>query len=956
MKIDYPVLPSYGDNPTEEEKERTIASYYGHQNRHGFYPVGSSNTWHGGIHIEDFGTNVSAIADGRIIAYRIPEKYLHEKDNKDIKYSNGFILIQHHYKTPKGVALRFYSLYMHLQPKAEMIKNKGKSIPDLYAKYTTKVKTATKEIGLKVREYCEDHKTKDDAKEKVFVPKGSLIKKENITPPKGHWMENNTSYVFCSYQGEILIALKSWTTDHGENHYQISHTKAKDKNTFNANAPKGTMVFDTINGTYIGMECAETALEVEKTKDKNWYKIKGRTQYVMVADCEPLTKQIKDDVVFNEVQNVDVPITAGQIIGVPSRYESNASKGYTTVHIEVFTDDSGIHEFINNTQDNDRTSYEVAKEQLLQVGKPCNFLKADTKVKIYQIKDDYTQIGFEDVSCKIEDKTTHLHWTKKVAVYVNGKKTTKPTYTIVGEHFEEVNTALENLLPSTDTKVYLKFQGTGNKRTIGYGTAQSGKKYWVKTSEVTGEVGNWVALSQDISVVYEQQPTADTADSKAKKTAKIRKKATTKDSANTEWWLIKTKDNEQGWVKKSDLTKKNPYHWADYGWEILEDTGNQYFYMFGEYVEKSEPHDFIKKIWELADSDGDKELSNYELQQAVSTKDTIDILSKLICKHQSEWNTWANISDFEQELIEVHKKGINEAKGTDDKGNDLKQKLEQQRDAKIEMFKDKIKHLCFWQDIKNGEIVPMQQRREAYIDSKYNPTHRIFPKGTSAKEILLGKEFDELEKERDKRQFPTDSNVYHLHAISFIEQMKMIVGDGGKMKSVLEEMKLLVNKHIPYSQQGERSSLSDEGLAALDCSETVGIYLHKLGCMPKYKAIHTGIMTTEADFRKAIGSNKIQFVEGSDKADFIPESGDIFVWRSGGGHTGIVYKYDEKKDAVWIMEAIGKSGARKPMEAYNRENGGYNKTWCTRTSVYKRDSSALTKHDGWKGYFRPINY
>ncbi|WP_062054586.1 GW dipeptide domain-containing protein [Aquimarina longa] len=894
MKIDYPVLPSYGDNPTEEEKERTIASYYGHQNRHGFYPVGSSNTWHGGIHIEDFGTNVSAIADGRIIAYRIPEEYLHEKDNKDIKYSNGFILMQHQYTTPKGVALRFYSLYMHLQPKAEMLKNKGKSIPDLYAKYTTKVKTATKEIGLKVREYCKDHKTKDDAKEKVFVPKGSLIKKENITPPKGHWMENNTSYVFCSYQGEILIALKSWTTDHGKDYYQISHTKAKDKNTFNANAPKGTMVFDDINGTYIGMECAGTAIEIEKTKEKEWYKIKDKTQYVMVTDCEPLTKQIKDDVVFNDVQNVDMFIEAGQVIGVPSHYEANTSKGYTTAHIEVFTDDSGIHEFINNTQDNDRTSYEVAKEQLLQVGKPCNFLKADTKVKIYQTKDDYTQIGFESIKNIQLPVEGNIYTPNKNGS--NGEK----GYAIAPKgyyiyDFETVNEYFSNALQegvSNITRMANGGSGTDPNRKVEYIHPKAGKKYWIKTSEVTGEAGNWVTLSQDISVVYEQQPTADTADSKAKKTAKIRKKATTKDSANTEWWLIKTKDNEQGWVKKSDLTKKNPYHWADYGWEILEDTGNQYFYMFGEYVEKSEPHDFIKKIWELADSDGDKELSNYELQQAVSTKDTIDILSKLICKHQSEWNTWANISDFEQELIDVHKKGINEAKGTDDEGNDLKQKLEQQRDAKIEMFKDKIKHLCFWQDIKNGEIVPMQERKQAYIDSKYNPARRIFPKGTSATEILLGKEFDELEKERDKRQFPTDSNVYHLHAIGFIEQMKMIVKKYGIRSgySIGEAVKKLQEnvKPKPIGQCGRYVRYALEA----------GYGLERDGLLGKTPG-------AAKDYDTYLTKKKFYLLENiSDLEDYKPIKGDIAVFVAFQGakkfhQYGHIQMYDGEK---WISD------------------------------------------------------
>ncbi|WP_108866558.1 hypothetical protein [Aquimarina aquimarini] len=528
MKIDYPVLPSYGDNPTEEEKERTIASHYGHQNRAGFFPVGMHNTWHGGIHIEDFGTNVSAISDGRIIAYRIPEKYLHEKDNKDIKYSNGFILIQHHYKTPKGVSLRFYSLYMHLQPKAEMIKNKGKSIPDLYAKYTTKVKTNTIAKGTNARRYTPKVKDKylsdGRTEEYKFIPRGGVLTEEKDVP-EDHWTKTAKGYKgvykVCTYEGTKYCVNKNYLQHKGDTNWIVKHT-ANEKDKF-ADSPKGTMLYNTINGTYIGMECAKTALEVEKTKDKNWYKIKGRTQYVMVVNCEPLTKQIKDDVVFNEVQNVDIPITAGQIIGVPSRYESNASKGYTTVHIEVFTDDSGIHEFINNIQDNDRTSYEVAKEQLLQVGKPCNFLKADTKVKIYQIKDDYTQIGFEDVFCEAVNGTDIGH-EGSIKVYVKGRKTTKTTYSIKDGKFEEINAKMNNILPNKDVLLYWVGKPSSTVRKVGYGTAQSGKKYWVKTSEVIGEVGNWVTLSQDISVVYEQQPTADTADSKAKKPQRLEKK------------------------------------------------------------------------------------------------------------------------------------------------------------------------------------------------------------------------------------------------------------------------------------------------------------------------------------------------------------------------------------------------------------------------------------------------
>ncbi len=211
-----------------------------------------------------------------------------------------------------------------------------------------------------------------------------------------------------------------------------------------------------------------------------------------------------------------------------------------------------------------------------------------------------------------------------------------------------------------------------------------------------------------------------------------------------------------------------------------------------------------------------------------------------------------------------------------------------------------------------------------------------------------------MEAKRIPRAFPSSDHVYHFHPIAFVEQMKMIVGNT-KLNEVLEEMKLLVDKHIPYSQQGERSSLSEEGLKELDCSETVGIYLHKLGCMPKYKAIHTGLMTTEEKFRKAIGSNKIKFVEGSKEADFVPLPGDVFVWRnSKGGHTGIVYKYDKEKDFVTILEAIGSGGSAD--QSTNINNGGYTGKECSRTSVYQRKGKALNQHSGWFGCYRPINY
>ncbi|RFZ89975.1 DUF4280 domain-containing protein [Mucilaginibacter conchicola] len=179
--------------------------------------------------------------------------------------------------------------------------------------------------------------------------------------------------------------------------------------------------------------------------------------------------------------------------------------------------------------------------------------------------------------------------------------------------------------------------------------------------------------------------------------------------------------------------------------------------------------------------------------------------------------------------------------------------------------------------------------------------------------------------------------------------------DDKNTDGVLEQMKTFVDKHVPYSQAGIRNENSEAGLAKVDCSETVALYLYKLGTMPKFQSISTGVMTTEKDFRKAIGSDNIDFVAGSKDKDFKPQRGDIFVWRSdGAGHTGIVYEYDAGKDVVTILEAIGSSGAVS--ESDQVKNGGYSGKGVSRTAKYTRTKGALYGHDGWCGYFRPKNY
>ncbi len=50
----------------------------------------------------------------------------------------------------------------------------------------------------------------------------------------------------------------------------------------------------------------------------------------------------------------------------------------------------------------------------------------------------------------------------------------------------------------------------------------------------------------------------------------------------------------------------------------------------------------------------------------------------------------------------------------------------------MEVLKDKIKNVCFWDKIHSGDLVPASKRRQTYVDTnrKYTPAARSWsPKG-----------------------------------------------------------------------------------------------------------------------------------------------------------------------------------------------------------------------------------
>ena len=216
--------------------------------------------------------------------------------------------------------------------------------------------------------------------------------------------------------------------------------------------------------------------------------------------------------------------------------------------------------------------------------------------------------------------------------------------------------------------------------------------------------------------------------------------------------------------------------WKDFGWETIPDAGDQYFYMFGKYTDQKEPHPFAKRIIEMVDTNGDGEVSNYELQQAVRAKEKLEITSKLIAKHSSEWGMGDASAAFKEELIKVHEKGIRKATDPENK-----QELIKKRDAKIEQTRFRVQQLNFWSKINNGDVLTKAQRKDAYFKSKDAvPLNGETPIGAGAAKKAeidqqLTKAFNTLEAKRIPRQFPSTSKVWHFHPIAFIDNVKLII-------------------------------------------------------------------------------------------------------------------------------------------------------------------------------------
>ncbi|MCD9583010.1 SH3 domain-containing protein, partial [Tenacibaculum maritimum] len=502
MKIGYPEK-----NGSKEDLKFT--------NSYGKYLISHFNTWHGGIHLEGAKKAIQTIAKGRIIAYRLQEKYevlkgTQKASKKKYTYSNSFILMQHDLELTKEVQTKeetdkvekkqvtFYSLYNHLMPLKEQEKL-GLPFPDFISKEELKVikkeryDSSFKKAGLNGRVLNAAGKVQRGASGvKVIIPYGTIVQKYKDTA--GNFVTEN-SYTRVVYEDEtgtiyddIYIYTKKGKVKKEGEGYRINT-----KEDFPTD--KGARVREAPGKAITAIIPYNETVEIVK-KEGNWYRIKGYEGVSHKGNFEK--RKILNTKAFtkNAITASDIPVESGVCIGYTGAMHGENTPWYCASQLDVFMTE-GVEDFLKNTFGATVTGKNFItlpegtklKEKLSVSVK----LEKNLPVKIVEIRGNYAKINVPKFVDKIVDKRDLYTPNKSSA---DGKM--RGYNRIRGYHilnFENINKRFDGLLIEGESKLFCHgLRNSKVQRKVKYYPKEGGKKgYWVPLD----------ALSKN--VVYEEK-------------------------------------------------------------------------------------------------------------------------------------------------------------------------------------------------------------------------------------------------------------------------------------------------------------------------------------------------------------------------------------------------------------------------------------------------------------------
>ncbi len=768
MRVSYPLK----DISTDAEAK----NYLGNRNLFGKYPIGAHNAWHGGIHLEGASREIQCIAQGRIIAYRFAKEYKKTIiNNTDHLYSNGFILIQHDYKSKEKQKMTFYSLYHQLMPESDIISDENSAkIPKFLSKssYIIISKEGIPIEGLNARVLKNN---KIDISEKgvsVVIPKGSTV---NLAPLEDNKI-NTGSYKRINYTDKdgktytdiyIYVKIGKQVKKITENTLEIITTEDETEN----KSVLGARVRESgkSSSKIIKIVPYDEVLEIDETVKGNWKKLKDGSGFIHNSGFTTKITFDNSKGKLDEITACDIPIKAGVTIGYTGNLGFKGYKGYKATHLEVFTTDD-VFEFLSNEKkDGKEEQYFtniIAGTKLKTSLSYKVDIKANTPIKVLKIKGDYAQIKVTSITATLV-RDTDIN--DNVKPFNSNKLYTIKNLTTVNKAFNGLATK-DATFNTKQVKAPRNWR-TNLNRTVTFYPNGYGKVFWVEktfiskiTEKTKKKAGIFVSITPDYFLTEEQK--YDTVEREAKtgekttlyvdvckayievpfrtdveevtvekeKVVDLRKFKKAKDDKKDLWYKVVLDDTTsgqcvavKGWVKEKDLDKFSAYDWQKFGFKDL-DAGNEYIYSVKDLCKATDSAAFVTEIWDKTiDTDGNKVLDILELIRAFSKPEIAQKLSRLVCKHKNEWSY--TMDEIKPEVKELYDFGIQLEEVTAEK-----QKLETERDDSLAKMETKIENLMWWDEAsKKTYTAPIKEEDKTKTSSTKRPS--MLPEGTVVEEI-----------------------------------------------------------------------------------------------------------------------------------------------------------------------------------------------------------------------------
>lgn len=316
----------------------------------GYYPLGRNGLWHGGVHF-DAGTagtldqsRVRCMADGEVVAYRIPERtplstfFPQPGETVEAPFATGFVLVRHRLQAPKVEGssdtppeLIFFSLYMHLQDWAHYEADAALERPAFWPERNlcvradvsnTRLGTSTPK-GLSVLSQPTEggHMLLLDllppGTPVVVSGEGTYRKLEHSRGPASLSNADGSLRGYVAFRYLDHVEGSTYRVSFNGDNLKVRPTP----NVF------GTELLKLRQGT-----------EVTISGEGEFRKLEHITQYVLAASLQgERAPQAGDDVVLLDKP---MPIKAGELIGHIGPYqESTEAASQEKLHLEVFSAD-----------------------------------------------------------------------------------------------------------------------------------------------------------------------------------------------------------------------------------------------------------------------------------------------------------------------------------------------------------------------------------------------------------------------------------------------------------------------------------------------------------------------------------------------------------------------------------------------------------------------------------------